>query len=229
VVQDVTGEEGTGIWSNTEAIERHIPAPTLNVAHAFRLASAYLGDRECAEKTMGDGLPPQKTELSKIEKAQFLESLRKSVYAACLVSFIQGLNVIDAANKEHKWEIDYAAVVQIWKAGCIIEADYIPSEILAPVLTDKNRSADNINLLFSQRAMQDVKKCFLSLRKVVAKCVETDQVVPAPSASLEYFKIATGTDLPRSSYEVELDYFGHHMLDKKGEEIEGPTEREALV
>ena len=28
-----------------------------------------------------------------------------------------------------------------------------------------------------------------------------------------------------SSYEVELDYFGHHMFDKKGEEgIEGSTE-----
>jgi 6-phosphogluconate dehydrogenase len=115
--------------------------------------------------------------------------------------------------------------VQIWKAGCIIEADYIPSEILAPVLTDKNRSVDNINLLFSQMAIQDVKKCFLSLRKVVAKCVETDQVVPALSASLEYFKIVTGTDPPTSSYEVELDYFGHHMFDKKGEEgIEGSME-----
>lgn len=192
VTQDVTGEEGTGIWSNTEAIERHIPAPTLNAAHTFHLASAYLSDRECAEKTMGGGFPPQKIELDKIEKAQFLESLRKSVYVACLASFIQGLNVIDAANKEHKWEIDYAAVVQIWKAGCIIEADYIPSEILAPVLTDKNGTTDNFNLLFSQMAMQDVKKCFLSLRKVVAKCVETDQVVPALSASLEYFQDCHG-------------------------------------
>lgn len=117
-----------------------------------------------------------------------------------------------------KWEIDYAAMVQIWKAGCIIEADYISFEILAPVLTDKNRSADNINPLLGQRAMQDVKKCFLSLRKVVAKCVVTDQVVPALSACLDYFKIATGTDLPTSFYQAELDYFGHHMFDKKGEE-----------
>lgn len=174
---------------------------------------------------MSGSFPPQKIELDKFEKAQFLESLRKSVYAACLASFIQGLNVIDAANKEHKWDIDYAAVVQIWKAGCITEADYILFEILAPVLTNKNRSADNINLLFNQKAMQDVKKCFLSLRKVVAKCVETDQVVPALSASLEYFKVVTGTDLPTSFYGAELDYFGHHMLDKKGEEvIEGPME-----
>lgn len=120
-------------------------------------------------------------------------------------------------------------MVQIWKAGCIIEADYVPSEILAPVLTDKNRSADNINLLFSQRVMQDVKKCFLSLRKVVAKCVETDQVVPALSASLEYFKIVTGTDLPASSYEVELDYFGHHMFDKKGSIILSGSLRRACT
>lgn len=29
VVQDVVGEEGTGIWSNLEEIAEHIPAPTL--------------------------------------------------------------------------------------------------------------------------------------------------------------------------------------------------------
>ncbi|OCL06297.1 6-phosphogluconate dehydrogenase-like protein [Glonium stellatum] len=195
VVQDITGEEGTGIWSNTEAIDKHIPAPTLNVSHAFRIASAYLGDREHAQKTIGGA------------------------------SFIQGLNVIDAANKANEWEIDYAAVLQIWKAGCIIEADYISSEILAPTLTDKNKTVDNVNLLFNQKTMQDVRKCFISLRKVVAKSVETDQIVPALSATLEYFKIVTGTNLPTSFYEAELDYFGQHMFDKKGEEgIGGPTE-----
>jgi 6-phosphogluconate dehydrogenase len=32
-------------------------------------------------------------------------------------------------------------------------------------------------------------------------------------------------DLPTSFYETELDYFGAHMFDKKGEDgIRGPTE-----
>ncbi|KAI2475261.1 6-phosphogluconate dehydrogenase decarboxylating [Pyrenophora tritici-repentis] len=105
------------------------------------------------------------------------------------------MNVIAKADQEHKWEIDYSQVWQIWRAGCIIQADYISDEILAP----------------------DVKNCFPALRRVVAKAVETDQVVPAISATLEYFKVASGTDLPTSFYEAELDYFGSHMFDKKGD------------
>jgi 6-phosphogluconate dehydrogenase len=62
---------------------------------------------------------------------------------------------------------------------------------------------------------------------VVAKAVETDQVAPALSATLEYLKVVTGTDLPTSFYEAELDYFGSHMFDKKGdqdEEVKKPME-----
>ncbi|EMD95648.1 hypothetical protein COCHEDRAFT_1126580 [Bipolaris maydis C5] len=212
VVQDVTGEEGTGVWSNTESIDLHVSAPTLNVSHAFRLASAFRGDREKANKTFDSGFPPN--ELTVSDKQAFIEDLRQATYAACLASYIQGINVIATADRAHEWEIDYSQVWQIWRAGCIIQADYISDEILAPVLKSKP-SSENLNLNFSSRVAKDVMKCFPALRRVVAKSVETDQVVPAISATLEYFKVISGTDLPTSFYEAELDYFGSHMFDKK--------------
>jgi len=214
VVQDVTGEEGTGVWSNTEAIERHVPAFTLNISHAFRLASAFRGDREQASKAADGGFPP--SQLNVTDKKAFLEDLRKATYAACLASYIQGMNVIAKADQENKWEVDYSQVWQIWRGGCIIQADYISDEILAPILKS-NPSPENMNLNFSSRVAKDVKNCFPALRRIVAKAVETDQVVPAISATLEYFKVTSGTDLPTSFYEAELDYFGSHMFDKKGD------------
>lgn len=214
VVQDITGEEGTGIWSNTEAIELHVPAFTLNVAHAFRLASAYRGDREQANKVSGGGFPPSDIEVE--DKKTFIEDLRKATYISCLASFIQGFNIIARADEEHKWGIDYAQVWQIWRAGCIIQADYISDNILSPILNSKPSSAD-LNLNLSPRVAEDVKKCYPALRRVVAKVVETDQVAPAISTTLEYFKVVTGTDLPTSFYEAELDYFGSHMFDEKSE------------
>jgi 6-phosphogluconate dehydrogenase len=225
VVQDITGEEGTGIWSNTEAIRLHIPAFTLNVAHAFRLASAYRGDREQANKTFDGGFPPQ--ELHVQDKAAFVEDLRKATYAACLASYIQGMNVIVAADREHDWHIDYAQVWQIWRAGCIIQADYISDEILAPILTAHSAAASSIKLQHDARTARDVRNVYPSLRRIVAKVVETDQVAPALSATLEYFKAITGTDLPTAFYEAELDYFGSHMFDKKGdmdEQVKKPME-----
>ncbi|KAJ4399974.1 hypothetical protein N0V91_009047 [Didymella pomorum] len=216
VVQDITGEEGTGIWSNTEAIELHVPAFTLNVAHALRLASAYRGDRERANKVFEGGFPP--AELSDVkDKKAFIEDIRQATYAACLASYIQGMNIIARADQKHKWSIDYSQVWQIWRGGCIIQADYISDNILAPVLKS-NPSSDDLNLNFSSVVAKDIKKTFPALRRIVAKAVETDQVVPALSASLEYFKVSTGTDLPTSFYEAELDYFGSHMFDKKGDQ-----------
>jgi 6-phosphogluconate dehydrogenase len=131
-----------------------------------------------------------------------------------LASFVQGFNIIARADQQHEWGIDYSQVWQIWRAGCIIQADYISDELLAPILKSKP-SSDDLNLNFSTRVAQDIRKCFPALRRVVAKGVETDQVLPAISATLEYFKVASGTDLPTSFYEAELDYFGSHMFDKK--------------
>ena len=127
-----------------------------------------------------------------------------------------------AADKQHAWNINYAHVWQIWRAGCIIQADALSSTVLSPILLA--RSPD-LNILHNARAMQDVQRTFPALRNVVARAVETDQVIPALGATLEFWKLVTGTDLPTSFYEAQLDYFGWHMFDKKGDEgVGGPTE-----
>jgi 6-phosphogluconate dehydrogenase len=129
------------------------------------------------------------------------------------------MNVVSRANQQHGWNINYANVWKIWRAGCIIQADYISDNILGPVLLSKP-SPEDVNLLFNPRTMEDVRKTYPSLRRIVSAAVETDQVAPALSSTLEYFKIVTATDLPTNFYEAELDYFGNHMYGKKGEEDE---------
>lgn len=222
----MTGEEGTGVWSNTEAIDFHVPAFTLNIAHAFRLASVFHSNRERASNLLDGGFPP--SDLNIKAKAAFIKDLRKATYAACLASFIQGFHIIAKADQQHKRTIDSAQVWQIWRAGCITQADYISDEILAPILKS-NPSSSDLNLNFSSRAAKDIRNCFPALRRVAAKSVETDQVTPAISATLEYFKVISGTDLPTSFYEAELDYFGNHMFDKRSdtdENVKKPMERE---
>lgn len=60
---------------------------------------------------------------SEKEKPAFLEDLRKAVYTAFLAAFVQGINIIDLADQENKWSIDFSQVIQIWRNGCIIRAD----------------------------------------------------------------------------------------------------------
>lgn len=232
VVQDFTGEEGTGIWSNTEAVEHHVPAPTLSTAHFLRLASGDRHQRTNVQKAFsGTPLPPQRVEPP--SRDAFLEDLRLAVFTACLAAYAQGMNIIDKADRHNHFNINYAALLQIWRAGCIIQADYISASLLQPIYAKKQKAKSHTNLadepetnpLYEAVVADDLKRGLPSLKRVVAKGVESDAIIPALSASLEYLKIQTSTALPTSFYEAQLDYFGAHMFDRKGEDKEGkPTE-----
>ncbi|KAF4556052.1 6-phosphogluconate dehydrogenase-like protein 1 [Elsinoe fawcettii] len=211
VVQDVTGEEGTGIWSNTESVEEHIPAPTLSTAHFLRLASSNRAQRRKIHNAFSTTWSPQR--ISPSDKKQFLEDLRQAVYASCLCAYVQGLNIINKTNIDRGWHIDFAAVWQIWRAGCIIQADYI-AELLQPILFDYQKQ-DLSNLLYQKSIADDLVKCKPALQRIIGQAVTNDHVVPAMSASLEYLKYETGLELPTQFYEAELDYFGKHMYDRK--------------
>lgn len=87
----------------------------------------------------------------------------------------------------------------------------------------KDEKRDDANLLLNQAVADDLKKGKSALQQVVLKCIMTDHIVPSMSATLEWVKYQTNTELPASFYEAELDYFGAHMFDTKGEDAPGPT------
>lgn len=220
VVQDFTGEEGTGIWSNTEAVTEHVPAPTLSTAHYLRIASGDLDQRKQTQKAFDTAFSPQRLSVS--DHKSTLESLRLAVYVACLAAYVQGMNVIDQANKHNHFNVDYTELLQVWRAGCIIQADYINRDLLAPIYSNKSKDMNSsINPLYHTSIANEFKKGYSSLKSVVSSAVQGDHIVPSLSATLEYLKYQTNTDLPTSFYEAELDYFGKHMYDKKGEDPEG--------
>ncbi|KAL8735956.1 MAG: hypothetical protein Q9166_000518 [cf. Caloplaca sp. 2 TL-2023] len=213
VVQDVDGTEGTGIWSQLEAVRLHVPAPSLTTAHFIRLASAFRTDRKHVKEAFGGQFPVQEWNEANREKKAVLENLRRAVYAAFLASFVEGINIIDQAGRENRWDIDYAAVVQIWRNGCIIKADYI-TDMLAEIFSQPDADLD---LLHNARVAQELKHAFPALKEIVAKAVEHNAIVPSLSATLEFLKYSTNTILPTQFYEAQLDYFGKHMFDLKSE------------
>ncbi|CAK4031268.1 6-phosphogluconate dehydrogenase (decarboxylating) like [Lecanosticta acicola] len=219
VVQDWTGEEGTGIWSNVEAIEQHVPSPTLSTAHFLRIASGDLHQRRIIHKTFGGAYAPQPLDVP--DRKQFLEDLRLAVFNAFLCAYIQGMNIIDKADKQHHFHVDYPQLLQIWRAGCIIQADYISTHLLLPLYRDSRSKPNDKNPLFEPAVAHDLQRTFAPLKKIVAQGIAADHPIPALSATLEYLKYQTSTALPTSFYEAELDYFGKHMFDRWDDDVEG--------
>ncbi|KAI9673580.1 MAG: hypothetical protein M1817_002216 [Caeruleum heppii] len=215
VVQDVDGSEGTGVWSTEEAVHLHVPAATLSTAHYLRLASADRAQRKAVKGTFGGEFPIGHMDFEKPEEREtFLEALRQAVYVTCLASFVQGILIIDRANRLNGWDINFAAIIQVWRAGCIIQADHI-ADMLESIFSCKG--TDN-NLLDHPSIAKEMRMGFDPLRRVVSAGVGVNAVIPSLSATLEYLKYSTLTsELPTSFYEAELDYFGKHMFDIKGE------------
>ncbi|KAI4253876.1 MAG: hypothetical protein LQ352_003431 [Teloschistes flavicans] len=129
----------------------------LTAAHFIRFASAFGADRKHVKLALGGHFPAEAWTEAEGEKQDVLESLRKAVYAAFLASFIEGFNIIDQANKEHGWSVDYSAVVPIWRNGCIITADLIVA-ILADISKEPQTDVDLLHNWGLPRSCQGLSK-----------------------------------------------------------------------
>ena len=101
----------------------------------------------------------------------------------------------------------------------MIEADGIHRELLAPIHANKFMRA--VNPMYHTFNSIQLKKGYGSLKIFVEHGVGSDHIVPSMSATLECLKYQSSTALPTSFYEAELDYFGKHMYDKKGDDPGG--------
>lgn len=105
-------------------------------------------------------------------------------------------------------------MIQIWRAGCIVQSDYI-ADLFEPLLKTKKE-----NILYEKKVIDQLPKGFQAFEKVVLKATETDLNVPALSATLEWIKYSGRKELPTQFMEAELDLFGVPSFDLKSEDAD---------
>lgn len=149
-----------------------------------------------------------------VEKDEFLHALHEAVYATVLACFVQGMALLARADLREGWGIDFVAVVNIWRAGCIIKSDHITDLLEQHYKQDPSRHP-----LCGDIIPQELSRCWPSLKKVVLTALEKDAHVPCLSATLEYLKYIGSTDLPTSFMQAQLDAFGAHGYDLKVEPV----------
>lgn len=227
VQQDVIEEEGTGTWTVEEAARLHVSAPSIATAHMTRVQSAYAMRREAAAKAFKNAngtvaepqvlKPAPQTVDGKLRAAR---ELRDATYACFLLCYIQGFHIIAAADEEHKWNLNYSDIMQSWRGGCIIQSDAIIE--LFDGIWKGDAKVDKNNLLAHPTIAKELSGAMGKLRELVINSFRMDSFIPALSASLEYLKYSISTNLHTSFQEAELDFFGHHMYDKKSEAASKP-------
>ncbi|MGG4141884.1 NADP-dependent phosphogluconate dehydrogenase [Paenibacillus algorifonticola] len=210
VILDSAGQKGTGKWTSQSSLDLGVPLSIITESVFTRFLSAMKEERVAASKVLSG---PAKQPFQG-DRAAFIESVRKALFASKICSYAQGFAQMRAASDEYNWNLQYGEIAKIFRGGCIIRARFLQN------ITDAyNRDADLRNLLLDPYFKEIVESYQGAWREVVSVAVANGTPVPAFASALAYFDSYRTERLPANLLQAQRDYFGAHTfkrLDKEG-------------
>jgi 6-phosphogluconate dehydrogenase len=208
-ILDKTGMKGTGKWTVQQAAELSVAAPTIEAALDGRFLSGLKDQRVAAAKYYESlGLAPPK-KLEGVDKQQLIEDVAKSLYAAKVCSYAQGMNIIKAKSAAKDWNINLGALARIWKGGCIIRANFLDE-----IKQAYERDPALENLLMDEYFAKKLTDHQESWRRVVKQAIDAGIATPGISTSLSYFDQYRRENLPANLVQAQRDFFGSHTYER---------------
>ena len=153
------------------------------------------------------------------KRSQLATRLSSSKSSPCAVSgqnrFLRsGFSQLRAASEEYNWDLNYGEIAKIFRAGCIIRAQFLQK------ITDAYAENPQIaNLLLAPYFKQIADDYQQALRDVVAYAVQNGIPVPTFAAAVAYYDSYRAAVLPANLIRAQRDYFGAHTykrIDKEG-------------
>ena len=211
VIMDTAGNKGTGKWTSQSALDLGVPLPLITESVFARYISTLKEEREVASKELS---PIKVPELSNTEKQALVESVRKGLYFSKIMSYAQGFAQMRVASEEFDWNLNYGEIAKIFRAGCIIRAQFLQK------ITDAfERDPELKNLLLDKYFLYVTESYQAAVREVVVTAVQAGIPVPTFSSALAYYDSYRSEVLPANLIQAQRDYFGAHTynrVDKPG-------------
>ncbi|MBN3526020.1 NADP-dependent phosphogluconate dehydrogenase [Paenibacillus apiarius] len=210
VILDAAGQKGTGKWTSQSALDLGVPLSMITESVFSRFLSALKDERVAASKVLqGPAVKPFAG-----DKAAFIESIRKALYASKIVSYAQGFAQMRAASEESGWNLRYGEIAMIFRGGCIIR-----SRFLQNIKDAYDRDSELKNLLLDPYFKNIVESYQDAWRQVISIAVAYGVPVPGFASALSYFDSYRTERLPANLLQAQRDYFGAHTfkrVDKEG-------------
>ena len=137
------------------------------------------------------------------------DDLRQALFAATLVAYAQGLDIVREGSLEHGWDIEAADLALIWRGGCIIRARLLDD--MAEALEDH---PDAPTLLATPPFAAAVADRLPALRRVVTAAVTAGIPAPVLSSALAHVDALRSERLPAALVQGLRDYFGAHGYER---------------
>ena len=200
VIVDQAGQKGTGRWTVKSALDLGVPVTGIAEAVFARALSSSLPQREA-----GKSLPSGATNVPLDTGDDFVEDVRKALYASKIIAYAQGFDQINAAKDEYGWDIHRGDLATIWRGGCIIRAKFLNRIVDAYEENPQLRSL--VEAPYFLAALTD---CIDAWRRVAATAVHAGIPAPGFTSALAYYDALRTNRLPAALTQGLRDFFGAH-------------------
>ncbi|MGE6651156.1 NADP-dependent phosphogluconate dehydrogenase [Shewanella colwelliana] len=210
MILDKAGQKGTGLWTAVSSLQIGCPAPTIAEAVYARAVSTQKTQRQQLSKLLAG---PQPMKMSAEEQAQFISQLENALYCAKIACYAQGFQLMAMTAKEKQWQLDFAEIAKIWRAGCIIRATFLQS-ITKAYQQASDRGEELANLLMADSFSNALSAKQLDWRQAVAKAIIGGVPVPCIGSALAYYDSYRCETLPANLLQGQRDFFGAHTFER---------------
>ncbi|MGL4473468.1 MAG: NADP-dependent phosphogluconate dehydrogenase [Shewanella sp.] len=214
MILDSAGQKGTGLWTAVSSLQIGCPAPTIAEAVYARAVSTQKALRT-ELSTRLQGVNANTSTLTDDERSGFIDALEDALYCAKVCCYAQGFQLMAMTAAEQGWQLDFAEIAKIWRAGCIIRATFLQS-ITEAYQADSKPS----HLLMADIFATSLSDKQYQWRKAVASAVMQGIPVPCISSALAYYDSYRAPTLPANLLQAQRDYFGAHSFAR----IDGPAQ-----
>ena len=213
VIVDAAGQKGTGRWTVKAALDLGIATTGIGEAVFARALSGATSQRAAAQGNLPAGVLTDLEALG-VDKAQFVEDVRRALYASKLVAYAQGFDEIKAGSAENNWDVDPRDLATIWRGGCIIRAKF-----LNRIVEAYDANAELESLLLDPYFKSELGDLIDSWRRVIVTATQLGLPIPVFASSLSYYDSLRAERLPAALIQGQRDFFGAHTykrIDKDG-------------
>ena len=203
-ILDSAGQKGTGRWTSLESLKQGVNVSLITAACNARIMSNRIEKRKLAKE-----LIPEPKGISAPEKAVMKELVEQGLYTAKITAYAQGFELLAHASKEYGWNLRYGRIAAIFRAGCIIQAEFLEDITKA---FEKNPELDN--LMLDSFFLDGIRKGQESLMEALCIGIKNGIPLPAMSQAAAYIDAFRGVPAGANLIQAQRDCFGAHTYER---------------
>ncbi len=147
------------------------------------------------------------------DRERSLEQLKNTLLSSFIITYAQGLSLLQVASVEKKYGLDLAEIAKIWRGGCIIR-----SALLEQMRAAFAAEPDLPNLILNDDFAQILVRNSADWHTIIGEFSRSRIPSLCLSSALSYFEAFRSSRLPANLIQAQRDFFGAHTYQRTDKE-----------